>query len=120
MIFGSLRSSFRELSKDHLDVKFRLRLVLSISIRMAEATIGSELMIVDEGCSLDGCENSKREKCIDSTYHEKTSYADILGGKNVLGDDYVLTVVGILLRPCFLILWKIMRKMLKIVWKRML
>ena len=55
---------------------------------MAEATIGSELMIVDEGGSLDGCENSKRQKCIDSTYHEKTSYADILGGKDVLGDDY--------------------------------
>ena len=39
-------------------------------------------MIVDEGGSLDGCENSKRQKCIDSTYNEKTSYADILG------DDY--------------------------------
>ena len=57
---------------------------------MAEATIGSELMIVDEGGSLDGCENSKRQKCIDSTYHEKTSYVDILGGKDVLGMIMIL------------------------------
>ena len=45
-------------------------------------------MIVDEGGSIDGCENSKRKKCIDSIDHEKTSYVVILGGKYVLGDDY--------------------------------
>ena len=55
---------------------------------MADTTIGSELMIVDEGGSIDGCENSKRQKCIDSIDHEKTSYATILGGKDVIGDDY--------------------------------
>ena len=45
-------------------------------------------MIVDEDGSIDGCENSKRQKCIDSTDHEKISYAAILGGKGVIGDDY--------------------------------
>ena len=65
-----------------------LRLVISISTRMADTTIGSELMIVNEGGNTDGCENSKWKKCIDSTDHVKTSYVVILGGKDVLGDDY--------------------------------
>ena len=99
----------------------RLKLVLSISIEMSETTPRDELMIVD-GCGRnDGCENYKRQKCVDSTDHEKTSYATILGGKDVIGDDnMILTVVVILLRLCFMILWKKMRKMVKIVWKRML
>ena len=52
-------------------------LVLSISIRMADTTTGSELMIVDGCGSDDGYENYKRQKCIDSTKHEKTSYVDM-------------------------------------------
>ena len=55
---------------------------------MADTTTGSELMIVDGCGSDDGYENYKRQKCIDSTKHEKTSYAAILGGKDVIGDDY--------------------------------
>ena len=50
-----------------------LRLVLSISIRMVDTTIGSELMIIDEGGSTDDYENSKGQKHIDSTDNEKTS-----------------------------------------------
>ena len=96
-------------------------LVLSIPIRISDTTSGSELMIVNGCGSKDGCENYKRQKCVDSTDHEKTSYATILGGKDVIGDDnMILTVVVILLRLCFMILWKKMRKMVKIVWKRML
>ena len=30
----------------------------------------------------------ERQKCIDSTKHEKISYDAILGGKDVIGDDY--------------------------------
>ena len=45
-------------------------------------------MIVNGCGSKDGCENYKRQKCVDSTDHEKTSYATILGGKDVIGDDY--------------------------------
>ena len=55
---------------------------------MVDTTIGSELMIVDEGGSIDGCEIFKRQKCIDSTNHVKTSYATFLGGKDVRGDGY--------------------------------
>ena len=50
-----------------------LRLVISISTRMADTTIGSELMIIDEGGSTDDYENSKGQKHIDSTDNEKTS-----------------------------------------------
>ena len=45
-------------------------------------------MIVDGCGSNDGCENYKRKKCIDSTDHEKTSYAAILTRKYVIGNDY--------------------------------
>ena len=56
---------------------------------MSDTTTRSELMIVDGCGSNDGYENYKRQKRIDSTEHEKTSYvAIILSGKGVIGDDY--------------------------------
>ena len=44
-------------------------------------------MIVNGCGSKDGCENYKRQKSVDSTDHEKTSYVAILGGKDIR-DDY--------------------------------
>ena len=81
----------------------RLGFVLSIFVMMYDMTIESELMMIVDGCgSNDGCENYKRKKCIDSTDHEKTSYAAILGGKDVIGDDIMTwTIVVILIMLCF-------------------
>ena len=55
---------------------------------MVDTTTESEFMIVDGCGDNDGCEIYKRQKCIDSTQHEKTSYVAILGGKDIIGDDY--------------------------------
>ena len=55
---------------------------------MSETTPRDELMIVDGCGSNDGYENYKWQKCIDSMDHEKTSYVAIVGGKDVVGDDY--------------------------------
>ena len=68
-------------------------------------------MLVD-GC---GGKNFKQQKCFDSTYHEKTSYAAILSGKDVIGDDYDVDNLRDFVNALHLDFMKTMRKMRRIV-----
>ena len=87
---------------------------------MDDTTIESELMIVDGCGDDDGCENYKRQKCIISTAHEKTSYVAILCGKDVIGDDYNIDSRRDFVKALLSDFMEKNEKMLKIVWRRML
>ena len=67
-----------------------------------------------------GCENYKRQTCINSIEHEETSYVAIISGKYVIEDDYDIDTRRVFVKALLSEFMEKMRKMLKIVWRRML